>query len=114
MQRSAPDRLQTFAGKNRKQNKKKKVRGKSDNSSEVSNMSPGMQSALSSCVAMQCGEEQCEIDHSADVAENLAQGSVANQNVEQDLARCHIKVGSGEEDLHKTEPGNMLVLLEGR
>lgn len=111
LQRSAPDRLQTLAGKNRKPNKKKKVRGKSDTSSEVRTQ---IQNASSSCVVMQCGEEQCEIDHSVVVAECVAQGGVANQNVEQDLVSRYIKVASGEEDLHKTEPGSTLVLLEGR
>lgn len=106
-QNSPPERLQAPATKNRKQNRKKKSRGKCDASSEVHNTSSGIQTVSSSGVAAQCGGRWSESSASFTKKESK-DSSISGQNIEQNFDPCNCKVGPTMEDTPSDEPGNVV------
>ncbi|XP_057250564.1 uncharacterized protein LOC104905346 isoform X2 [Beta vulgaris subsp. vulgaris] len=102
IQNAAPETSQTSPAKKAKQ-KKKKSRGKSDASNKVQNASVGIQTAFSSCITTQCGEEHIPVGQDT---------STGYQNLQQSLSPCNCKVGAKEDHLCNSEQGDLVSSIQ--
>ncbi|XP_021864272.2 uncharacterized protein [Spinacia oleracea] len=113
-QRSTPERSLTSPAKKGKQNKKK-LRGKSDASSKFHNTSAGTQTAFSSCISTQCGEEHISTDHSSAGMKKFPNDTCLScRNIQQKSTPCDCKIRCTVDDLCSSERGDMTSFVEGR